>query len=74
MNTSLYIIIAAIVVVGGLIAYTLIGRSSTPLHTTGDGHTEAQHVESTPHDDTKTPHATTTPAAHDDGGQAPHND
>lgn len=75
MNKSLYILIAAIVVVGGLIAYTVLPRSSESAHTAGDGHTEAQYTESAPHDDTgKAPHATSSAPAHNDSGQAPHND
>ncbi len=55
MNKSLYIILALIVVVGGLIGYTMFGQSIPPVHTAGDGHTEAQHAESMPHDDTGLP-------------------
>ncbi len=74
MNKSLYVIIAAIVVVGGLIGYTMFGRSASVVHTAGDGHTDAQHSESVPHDDTgKAPHdSEATP--HDDSGLAPHTD
>ena len=61
MNKTLLIIISGIVVVGGLIGYTMFGKQSSTVHTANDGHTEAEHTtsESTPHDDT---------------GTAPHND
>lgn len=74
MNKTLLILIAGIVIIGGLIGYTVLGKSSSNGHTDGDGHTTAQH-EATPHDDTGTaPHDDTTTAPHDDTGTAPHND
>ena len=75
MNKSLYIIIALIVVVGGLIGYTLFGRPSPVIHTAGDGHTDTQHAESIPHDDTgKTQHDNSVTPSHGNSGLAPHND
>ncbi len=60
MNKSLYIIIAGIIVVAGLIGYTLFNKDSSAVHTANDGHTEVDHASksvSTPHDDTgTTPH------------------
>lgn len=74
MNKTLLILIAGIVIIGGLIGYTVLGKSSSTAHTDGDGHTTAQH-EATPHDDTgTTPHDDTTTVPHDDTGTAPHND
>lgn len=61
MNKTLLIIIAGIVIVGGLIGYTVLGKSEPNGHTDGDGHTTVQHeaTEKAPHDDTGT-------APHDD--------
>lgn len=58
MNKTLSLLIIGIIVVGGAIGYmTLVGSKSEAAHTTGDGHTDAQHAESLPHDDTgKAPH------------------
>ncbi len=59
MNKSLYIIIIGIVVVGGLIGYTMFGKSSSESHTAGDDYTDAEHQDGNvaPHDDTgTTPH------------------
>jgi len=71
MNKTLLILIAGIVIVGGLIGYTVLGKS-----TSNDSATTQQKVaEATPHNDTGTaPHDDTEAAQHDDTGTAPHND
>ncbi len=61
MNKSLIAIIAGIVVVGGLIGYTMMNKSDAA-HTANDGHTEADHA------------TTGTTVPHDDSGLAPHQD
>lgn len=73
MNKTLYIIFTGIVIVAGLIGYTMFGKSSGESHTAGDGHTEAVHQESLPHDDTGlAPHNEDGVVPHDDTGTAPH--
>jgi len=62
MNKTLLILIAGIVIVGGLIGYTALGKSTSQEHTEGDGHTGAGHAQ------------TTGTVPHDDTGTAPHND
>ena len=66
MNKSLYVIIALIVAVSGLIGSTIFGRSTPSVHAAGDKHTDTQHAESVLHDDTGK-------APHDDSKLAPHN-
>lgn len=61
MNKTLLIIIAGIVIVGGLIGFTLLGKSESNGHTDDDGHTTTQHEANGK-------------APHDDTGTAPHND
>ena len=80
MNKTLLILIAGIVIVGGFIGYTVLGKSTSKEHTEGDGHTTAQHVETaTGHTEgdghTDADHVQTTGTVpHDDTGTAPHND
>lgn len=75
MNKTLYIIIAGIIVAAGLIGYTTFGKSSGESHTAGDGHTEAEHQESLPHDNTGKDHHNENGAVHhDDTGTTPHTD
>lgn len=75
MSKTLLILIAGIVIVGGFIGYTMFGTSSSETaHTAGDGHTDAEHAEALPHDDTgTTPHGSEG-IPHDDTGTAPHQD
>ena len=61
MNKSLYAIIAGIVVVGGLIGFTMMNKPDAA-HTANDGHTESDHA------------AAGTAVPHDDTGLAPHQD
>ena len=61
MNKSLYIVTALGAVVDGLTGYTMLERSTSSVHTAGDGHTEAKHVESNLQDDKGLP-------AHDASG------
>ena len=58
MNKTLSILIIGIIVVAGIIGYMVFGGSKNDAaHTAGDGHTDAQHAEALPHDDTGTvPH------------------
>lgn len=77
MNKTVMILIAGIVIVGGLIGYTVFGKSASDGKAkTGDPTTTQQRTaETAPHDDTGTaPHDDTTSAPHDDTGTAPHND
>lgn len=60
MNKSLYIVIAGIVVVAGIIGYILFGTQEA-VHTAGDGHTDHAQVEANV-------------APHDDSGTEPHTD
>lgn len=62
MNKSLIALVAGIVLVSGLIGYTVLGKEKVETHTAGDGHAESEHLEE----------ATSVP--HDDTGTAPHND
>lgn len=75
MNKTLLVLIIGIIVVGGAIGYVTLSESKDDAtHTPGDGHTEAQHEEMMPHDDTGTePHGSEV-APHDDTGLAPHQD
>lgn len=75
MNKTLLVLIAGIVIIAGIIGYMVLGGSKNDAaHTVGDGHTEAQHEEMMPHDDTgTTPHGSEV-APHDDTGTAPHQD
>lgn len=75
MNKTLSILIIGIVVILGIIGYVVLGGSKNEIvHTAGDGHTEAQHAEELPHDDTGTmPHGSEG-IPHDDTGTAPHQD
>ncbi len=79
MSKTLLILITGIVIIGGLIGYTVLGKSSSKGHTDGDGHTTTQHEATETHTEgdghTDTDHAETTGAVpHDDTGTAPHND
>ena len=79
MNKTLLILIAGIVLVGGLIGYTVLGKSSPADHTDGDGHTTAQHETTETHTEgdghTDADHIETTGTVpHDDTGSTPHND
>ncbi|TAK58585.1 hypothetical protein EPO14_01955 [Patescibacteria group bacterium] len=77
MNKTVLILIAGIVIVGGLIGYTVLGKSASDGNAkTGDTTTTQQKtVNIAPHDDTGTaPHNDTTAVPHDDTGAAPHND
>lgn len=66
MNKTLLILIAGIVIVGGLIGYTVLGKPAS---------TQQKASEAVPHDDTGTaPHDDSAVAPHDDTGTAPHND
>ena len=77
MNKTLLILIAGIVVVAGLIGYTMFGKSSST-HTANDGHTEAEHNAAAGHTagdgHTEAEHSTGESAPHDDTGTAPHID
>jgi flagellar basal body-associated protein FliL len=75
MNKTLLILIAGIVVIAGIIGYMVLGGSKNEAtHTAGDGHTEAQHAEALPHDDTGTTAHSSEDVPHDDTGTAPHQD
>lgn len=79
MNKTLLILIAAIVVVGGLIGFTILGKSESNGHKDSDGHTTNQHKEMESHMDgdahTDAAHDQMMGATpHDDTGTAPHND
>lgn len=79
MNKTLLILIAGIVIVGGLIGYTVLGKSESNRHTDGDGHTTNQHkameghMEGDAHTDVAHDQMMGT-APHDDTGTTPHND
>ena len=75
MNKTLLALIAGITVIAGIIGYTVLGGSkSDATHTAGDGHTDAQHAEALPHDDTGTAPHGSEGVPHDDTGTAPHQD
>lgn len=79
MNKTLIALIVGIVAVAGLIGYTVFGKESAQTHTTGDGHTEARHVENAAHTvgdgHTEAVHAESgATVPHDDSGAAPHVD
>lgn len=75
MNKTLLVLIAGIVVIAGIIGYVVFGGSKDEIaHTVGDGHTEAQHAEALPHDDTGTAAHGSEGIPHDDTGLAPHQD
>ncbi|MBY0539428.1 hypothetical protein K2P56_03285 [Patescibacteria group bacterium] len=75
MNKTLLVLIAGIVIIAGIIGYMFLGGSKNEAaHTAGDGHTEAQHTEALPHDDTGTAAHGSEATPHDDTGTAPHQD
>ena len=75
MNKTLLALIAGIIVIGGIIGYTVLGGSKNEAaHTAGDGHTEAVHAEALPHNDTGTAAHGSEGVPHDDTGTAPHQD
>ena len=79
MNKTPLLLIAGIVVVGGMVGYTVLNTSTDAAHTAGDGHMEAEHSEAAQHtaDDghTETDHSQTVESApHDDSGTATHID
>ncbi len=78
MNKTLLLLIAGIVVVGGMVGYTVLNKSDSA-HTAGDGHTEVEHSEAAGHTagdgHTETDHSQTVESApHDDSGTATHID
>ncbi len=79
MNKTLLVLVPIIVIVAGLIGYTLFGKTDPEAHTAGDGHTEAEHSQAVGHTEgdghTETDHAEQTQTApHDDTGTEPHID
>ena len=62
MNKTLHLIIAGIIIVSGLIGYTMLGQKTDVAHAAGDGHVETDHA------------TAVETSAHDDGGLAPHTD
>lgn len=79
MNNTLIALLAGIVIVVGLIGYTVLGKSAPSVHTDGDGHTTVQHEATEKHSEgdghTEDEHAGTTGSVpHDDTGTVPHND
>lgn len=76
MNKTVLILIAGIVIVGGFIGYTVLGKSTSDgsAKTGNTTTTQQKTVDIAPHDDTGTAPHNDTPAPHDDTGTAPHND
>ena len=75
MSKTLLGLIAGIIVIAGIIGYTVLGGSkSDATHTAGDGHADAEHAESLPHDDRGTRAHGSEGVPHDDTGTAPHQD